>query len=198
MRRVTDAYADLDPEMQTAARLVGASMAVDGARTLGDWLDVARGAGFEACSVEDLSQAIRPNLLKHQQIAERFFNRSRLAPHVLPVYEAAADQERDSGAAGAIYRRGWCPCVLGRGARATITLALAGASQVVSMSMRIRLATIDDARSIAELHIRSWQWAYKGLIPDSYLESLPTTLEQLDVFLERAGDRYAVDWAHVR
>ncbi len=66
------------------------------------------------------------------------------------------------------------------------------------MSMRVRPATIDDARSIAELHIRSWQWAYKGLIPDSYLESLPTTLEQLDVFLERAGDRYAVDWAHVR
>ncbi len=46
------------------------------------------------------------------------------------------------------------------------------------VSARIRLATIDDARSIAELHIRSWQWAYKGLIPDSYLESLPTTLEQ--------------------
>lgn len=52
-------------------------MIVDGACLLGDWLDVARGAGFEACSVEDLSQAVRPKLLKHQQIAERFFNRSR-------------------------------------------------------------------------------------------------------------------------
>lgn len=70
-------FADLDPEMQTAARLVEASMAVDGARTLEDWLNVARGIGLEVCGVEDLSQAIRPNLLKHQQIAERFFNRSR-------------------------------------------------------------------------------------------------------------------------
>jgi len=70
-------FTDLDPEMQTAAKLIEAAMAVDGARTLDDWLDVARGAGFEVCGVEDLSQAIRPNLLKHQQIAERFFKRSR-------------------------------------------------------------------------------------------------------------------------
>ncbi len=70
-------FADLDTEMQIAARLVEASMAVDGTRTLDDWLDVAHGAGFEVCDVEDLSQAIRPNLLKHQQIAQRFFDRSR-------------------------------------------------------------------------------------------------------------------------
>ncbi|MDP9352212.1 MAG: methyltransferase domain-containing protein [Chloroflexota bacterium] len=70
-------FADLDPEMQTAARLVEASMAVEGARTLGDWLNVACNLGFEVRGVEDLSQAIRPNLLKHQQIAQRFFNRSR-------------------------------------------------------------------------------------------------------------------------
>ncbi len=70
-------FADLDPEMQTAARLVESSMAVEGARTLGDWLNAACSLGFEVRGVEDLSQAIRPNLLKHQQIAQRFFDRSR-------------------------------------------------------------------------------------------------------------------------
>jgi ribosomal protein S18 acetylase RimI-like enzyme len=28
------------------------------------------------------------------------------------------------------------------------------------------------------LHIRSWQWAYRGLIPDAYLDSLSATREQ--------------------
>jgi ribosomal protein S18 acetylase RimI-like enzyme len=36
----------------------------------------------------------------------------------------------------------------------------------------IRLATIDDARAIAEIHVRSWQAGYRGLIPDPCLERL--------------------------
>lgn len=38
--------------------------------------------------------------------------------------------------------------------------------------MIIRPATIDDARGIAEVHVRSWQVAYRGLLPDSFLASL--------------------------
>lgn len=38
--------------------------------------------------------------------------------------------------------------------------------------MRILNATLDDARTIAEVHVRSWQQAYKNLLPDTYLGTL--------------------------
>ena len=38
--------------------------------------------------------------------------------------------------------------------------------------MRIRRAAVDDARSIASVHVRSWQGAYPGLIPQPYLDAL--------------------------
>lgn len=42
----------------------------------------------------------------------------------------------------------------------------------------IRPAIVEDAPAIAELHIRSWQWAYRGLIEDAYLDSMSATLER--------------------
>jgi GNAT superfamily N-acetyltransferase len=36
----------------------------------------------------------------------------------------------------------------------------------------IRKASERDAARIAEIHVRSWQAAYRGLIPDAYLDSL--------------------------
>jgi len=38
--------------------------------------------------------------------------------------------------------------------------------------MEIRAARPDDAAGVAEVHVRSWQAAYKGLLPDEYLDSL--------------------------
>ena len=46
--------------------------------------------------------------------------------------------------------------------------------------MEIRQATIDDARAIAEVHVRSWQQAYRGLLPDEYLASL--SIDQREQF----------------
>ncbi|PYM22789.1 MAG: N-acetyltransferase [Candidatus Rokuibacteriota bacterium] len=37
---------------------------------------------------------------------------------------------------------------------------------------RIRPATADDARRIAEIHVRAWHAAYRGLVPDALLSSL--------------------------
>jgi ribosomal protein S18 acetylase RimI-like enzyme len=37
--------------------------------------------------------------------------------------------------------------------------------------MLIRLATGDDASGIAEVQVRGWHAAYRGIIPDSYLET---------------------------
>jgi hypothetical protein len=38
--------------------------------------------------------------------------------------------------------------------------------------MEIQLATANDCRSIAEVHVASWQATYAGLLPEDYLASL--------------------------
>ncbi|HEX6817938.1 MAG TPA: GNAT family N-acetyltransferase [Ktedonobacterales bacterium] len=38
--------------------------------------------------------------------------------------------------------------------------------------MRIREATAEDARGIAEVQVASWQTTYRGLMPESYIASL--------------------------
>lgn len=38
--------------------------------------------------------------------------------------------------------------------------------------MEIRLAKIEDALSIAKVQVDSWHTTYKGIVPDSYLDSL--------------------------
>jgi ribosomal protein S18 acetylase RimI-like enzyme len=38
--------------------------------------------------------------------------------------------------------------------------------------MRIREAIRSDARAIAEIHVRAWQAAYRGQLPDEYLDGL--------------------------
>lgn len=42
----------------------------------------------------------------------------------------------------------------------------------------LRHATPDDAQAISDLHMHSWQWAYRGLIPDAYLDGLSARREQ--------------------
>jgi ribosomal protein S18 acetylase RimI-like enzyme len=44
--------------------------------------------------------------------------------------------------------------------------------------MLIRPAQPHDAAAIADVHIRSWQQAYRGVIADAYLASLDATLER--------------------
>jgi GNAT superfamily N-acetyltransferase len=39
-------------------------------------------------------------------------------------------------------------------------------------SVEVRVATVDDAVAIAAVHVRSWQNAYRGLLPDAYLDGL--------------------------
>jgi GNAT superfamily N-acetyltransferase len=36
----------------------------------------------------------------------------------------------------------------------------------------IRAAVVDDARAIAEVHVASWRWAYRGQLSDDYLDRL--------------------------
>jgi len=43
---------------------------------------------------------------------------------------------------------------------------------VSSTGVVIREATSDDARSIAEVHVASWRWAYRGDLPAEFLDGL--------------------------
>lgn len=43
-------------------------------------------------------------------------------------------------------------------------------------TVTVRLATIEDAPVIASLHIRAWQWAYRGQLPDEFLDDLSFAL----------------------
>lgn len=47
------------------------------------------------------------------------------------------------------------------------------------MSITFRNAHSDDVRGIAEVHVRSWQAAYRGQVPDSYLEGLSVAKREL-------------------
>jgi len=44
--------------------------------------------------------------------------------------------------------------------------------------MRIRKATVADAAAIAAVHVRSWQAAYRGLLPREFLDGLDTARRQ--------------------
>jgi GNAT superfamily N-acetyltransferase len=37
---------------------------------------------------------------------------------------------------------------------------------------RVRIADQTDAEDLARVHLRSWRWAYRGLLPDAYLARL--------------------------
>ncbi len=45
-------------------------------------------------------------------------------------------------------------------------------------TVTIRQAVLPDAQEIAEVHVRAWQWAYRGLIDDDYLDHLSDKLDQ--------------------
>lgn len=38
--------------------------------------------------------------------------------------------------------------------------------------MRVREAVVEDAEAIGDLHVRAWQAAYRGTLPDDYLDGL--------------------------
>ena len=42
----------------------------------------------------------------------------------------------------------------------------------VSMVVTIRPASVDDADAVGEVHVRAWQSAYRGVMPDDYLDGL--------------------------
>jgi GNAT superfamily N-acetyltransferase len=57
--------------------------------------------------------------------------------------------------------------------------------------MAVRPAGVDDAARIAEIHVRSWQVAYQGLMPQDYLDGLDPA-QRLATRIERLE---TADWS---
>lgn len=57
----------------------------------------------------------------------------------------------------------------------------------VAASLRVfRPAHVDDIREIVDVHIRSWQAAYRDLLPSEFLDGLSLTVERRVTYLSNA------------
>jgi ribosomal protein S18 acetylase RimI-like enzyme len=54
--------------------------------------------------------------------------------------------------------------------------------RVVPLEIVLRHAIVSDAPEIVRLHVRVWQWAYRGQIPDEYLDALDDSLPRREAF----------------
>lgn len=82
-------FSKSDKDLQLAARMVEVSMAVKQAWMIDDWLKIAQDVGFYTVKVDDISQAIMPNLRKFQHLARGYFKfpaLSNVLLHTLPPY----------------------------------------------------------------------------------------------------------------
>lgn len=60
--------------------------------------------------------------------------------------------------------------------------------------MQIRPATVQDVAAIELLRLRTWQSAYRGLVPDAFLDALQVTEEQLTRWADRLSDPATTAW----
>lgn len=59
--------------------------------------------------------------------------------------------------------------------------------------MTIRLATPQDARQIAMIHVEAWKAAYRGVVPDEFLDSLSVDAREL-TWRERLEGGRSITW----
>ena len=60
------------------------------------------------------------------------------------------------------------------------------------MLRNIRLALIEDSARIADIHVRSWRWAYRHIIPDDALTDISVDSRTLSWKAQLAGDSVRV------
>ena len=62
--------------------------------------------------------------------------------------------------------------------------------------MTIRCAAASDAHDIARVHVSSWQEAYKGIVPSTYLDSLSVAervTRWAEIFERGGSDTFVAD-----
>lgn len=57
----------------------------------------------------------------------------------------------------------------------------------------IRHATPDDAREIARIHVRAWQRAYRGIVPQTHLDSLSVEQREM-IWRKRLQEQVTRTW----
>ena len=57
---------------------------------------------------------------------------------------------------------------------------------MTASGVRVRAARPADAEALARVHVASWQWAYRGIVPDAVLDAL-SWQERRDQWQERLG-----------
>lgn len=82
-------FEHLHADLRFAAKLVEIAMAVDQGWIVDEWVELVKAVGFEMLTVNDLSEAIMPNLMRLQFLARGYFKYplfSALISHILPPY----------------------------------------------------------------------------------------------------------------
>jgi SAM-dependent methyltransferase len=79
----TPAFDALPAVLTDAARLAERAMSVGRASRFDEWIEVTADCGLELVKDLDLTDEIRPNLLRFERLASRFFAHPRLARHGL-------------------------------------------------------------------------------------------------------------------
>lgn len=68
------------------------------------------------------------------------------------------------------------------------------------VDLTVRRPTLGDAAGIAAVHIRAWQWAYRGQLPNAFLDGLDAALERRTAqwadWMAGAGPKHAI-WVAV-
>jgi GNAT superfamily N-acetyltransferase len=66
-----------------------------------------------------------------------------------------------------------------------------------STSRELRRATVADAAAVAAIHVRAWQAAYRGIIPDPFLDGLDVGSRAGRYAFDRSGPGDPVTWITV-
>jgi ubiquinone/menaquinone biosynthesis C-methylase UbiE len=81
-------FDQFNEDIKLASRLSEIAMAIANPWIIDDWLTLAQKIGFEVINIDDLSEAIMPNLLKFQLLARGYFkfpSLSRMLLNALPT-----------------------------------------------------------------------------------------------------------------
>ena len=81
-------FSNQSEDTKLASQLVEASMAIEKPWLINEWLGLAREVGFLEIKVDDISQAIMPNLAKFQFLARGYFKFPNLSRVILKVIPA--------------------------------------------------------------------------------------------------------------
>ena len=61
-------------------------------------------------------------------------------------------------------------------------------------SLALRVATSDDSRAVARVHVAAWRRAYRGIVPDSYLDALDEESRVGRYTFDQTGPDDPVTW----